>query len=90
MEEINQFNNNMVPVLNEVGSVDAHIDSPPLGYRFVPTDDELILHYLIRKFMNKQLPINRFRNVNIYQYRNVNIYQYNRFYCTGSQNFGGP
>ncbi|RXH81123.1 hypothetical protein DVH24_005037 [Malus domestica] len=66
MEEINQFNYNMVPVLNEVGSVDAHIDSPP------PT---------MRKFMNKQLPINRFRN--------VNIYQCNRFYCTGFQNFGG-
>ncbi|XP_068340401.1 NAC transcription factor NAM-B1-like [Pyrus communis] len=68
MEENNQFNNNMVPVLNEVGSVDAHIDSLPPGYRFILTDDELILHYLMRKFMNEQLPINRFLNVNIYQH----------------------
>ncbi|KAM0981146.1 hypothetical protein ACFX2J_014229 [Malus domestica] len=58
----------MVPVLNEVGPVDAYIDSLPPGYRFVPTDDELILHYLMRKVLNEQLPINRFRIVNLYDH----------------------
>ncbi|PRQ44643.1 putative transcription factor NAM family [Rosa chinensis] len=56
----------MVPVvLNET---DDYFNSMPPGFRFVPTDEVLILCYLRKKLLNEPLPINRIRHVNIYQY----------------------
>ncbi|KAK4486019.1 hypothetical protein RD792_008681 [Penstemon davidsonii] len=40
----------------------------PPGYRFHPTDDELIIHYLKKKTMNEPIPCNKIPEVNIYKY----------------------
>ncbi|KAI3471374.1 hypothetical protein Pfo_030738 [Paulownia fortunei] len=45
-----------------------HVDSFPAGYRFRPTDEELINHYLINKIKNKELPFNRIRDVKLYDF----------------------
>lgn len=38
--------------------------SIPLGYRFLPTDDELIEHYLMKKINGEKLPkINDFQEI---------------------------
>ncbi|KAK9087947.1 hypothetical protein Syun_030341 [Stephania yunnanensis] len=40
----------------------------PIGYRFEPTDAELIQHYLIKKNNNLELPPNNIINENIYKF----------------------
>ncbi|KAK9082725.1 hypothetical protein Scep_029196 [Stephania cephalantha] len=40
----------------------------PIGYRFEPLDAELILHYLIKKNNNLELPPNNIVNENIYKF----------------------
>nr|GMD67422.1 NAC transcription factor 29-like [Ipomoea batatas] len=40
----------------------------PPGYRFLPTDEELILHYLKKRIMNYVLPHNQIQEVNLYKY----------------------
>nr|GMD71484.1 NAC transcription factor 29-like [Ipomoea batatas] len=40
----------------------------PPGYRFLPTDEELIVHYLKKKIMNYVLPDNQIQEVNLYKY----------------------
>lgn len=40
----------------------------PTGYRFAPTDEELITQYLAEKVKGKPLPSNTIREVDIYQY----------------------
>ncbi|KAH7855688.1 hypothetical protein Vadar_027681 [Vaccinium darrowii] len=40
----------------------------PAGFWFLPTDSELVLHYLRNKVLNRDLPRNRFRDVNLYKY----------------------
>ncbi|KAH7854433.1 hypothetical protein Vadar_013773 [Vaccinium darrowii] len=40
----------------------------PAGFWFLPTDSELVLHYLRNKVLNRDLPRNRFGDVNIYKY----------------------
>ncbi|KAL0390526.1 UNVERIFIED_CONTAM: NAC domain-containing protein JA2L [Sesamum calycinum] len=41
----------------------------PVGYRFLPTDTELIVHYLKRKVNNQPLPYNTIHTVNVYECR---------------------
>ncbi|KAI3461110.1 hypothetical protein Pfo_017773 [Paulownia fortunei] len=40
----------------------------PPGYRFMPTDDELILEYLQKKINNEPIPISEISAVNLYQH----------------------
>lgn len=40
----------------------------PHGFRFLPTDEELIRYYVINKVLDKPLPLNKFIDVNIYNY----------------------
>ncbi|KAG8389902.1 hypothetical protein BUALT_Bualt01G0027200 [Buddleja alternifolia] len=49
-------------------NIDEYFHSLPKGYRFEPTDEELIVHYLKKKILKEELPINRFKEVDIYQY----------------------
>ncbi|KAL6964605.1 hypothetical protein U1Q18_035655 [Sarracenia purpurea var. burkii] len=42
-------------------------DYPP-GYRFCPTDTELVVHYLMKKMKNEPLPHNKIPILNLYQY----------------------
>ncbi|KAL6955690.1 hypothetical protein U1Q18_020512 [Sarracenia purpurea var. burkii] len=42
-------------------------DYPP-GYRFCPTDVELVVHYLMKKVKKEPLPHNKIPILNIYQY----------------------
>ncbi|KAL0436902.1 UNVERIFIED_CONTAM: NAC domain-containing protein 68 [Sesamum radiatum] len=41
----------------------------PVGYRFLPTDAELVVHYLKRKVNNQPLPYNTIHTVNLYELR---------------------
>ncbi|KAG8370969.1 hypothetical protein BUALT_Bualt13G0038500 [Buddleja alternifolia] len=40
----------------------------PIGYRFVPEDDELITHYLKLRIANEPIPVGFIYDANIYQY----------------------
>ncbi|KAK2981533.1 hypothetical protein RJ640_026791, partial [Escallonia rubra] len=44
------------------------LDSFPPGYRFQPTDQELIVCYLAKKVHNRALPANKIHEVNLYLY----------------------
>ncbi|XP_042519811.1 NAC domain-containing protein 1-like [Macadamia integrifolia] len=46
----------------------AYFNSFPPGFRFCPTDEELIVHYLKKRIMNQPLPINRIREVDLYRH----------------------
>ncbi|XVF08995.1 hypothetical protein REPUB_Repub07fG0052000 [Reevesia pubescens] len=39
-------------------------DEFPVGYRFVPTDEELVTHYLINKVICNALPASAFQEIN--------------------------
>ncbi|KAL6145678.1 hypothetical protein ACLB2K_056363 [Fragaria x ananassa] len=62
MEGNNQENN------EEATTTDEYFRSLPPGYRFNPTDQELILYYLKPKILNQPLPRNRIHERNIYQF----------------------
>ncbi|KAF8395823.1 hypothetical protein HHK36_019777 [Tetracentron sinense] len=47
---------------------DKYFDMIPPGYRFCPKDSELILDYLKEKVMNRPLPPNRIKEVNLKDY----------------------
>nr|XP_027071689.1 NAC domain-containing protein 71-like [Coffea arabica] len=42
------------------------LDSMPRGYRFCPTDEELIVHYLRKRIAKAPLPLNRIHEANVY------------------------
>lgn len=44
-----------------------HVEPPP-GFRFSPTDIDLVMHYLIRKVLNHPLPWNRIVDVQLYDH----------------------
>ena len=44
-----------------------HVEPPP-GFRFSPTDFDLVMHYLIRKVLNHPLPWNRIVDVQLYDH----------------------
>ncbi|XP_050379614.1 NAC transcription factor 32-like [Argentina anserina] len=48
--------------------VDFYWNSLPPGFRFAPSDAELILYYLQKKMLKQQLPLNKIREIDIYQY----------------------
>ncbi|KAL0460701.1 UNVERIFIED_CONTAM: NAC domain-containing protein 72 [Sesamum latifolium] len=50
-------------------STSTMMNSLPVGYRFLPTDTELIVHYLKRKVNNQPLPCNNIHTVNLYELR---------------------
>ncbi|CAI9765725.1 unnamed protein product [Fraxinus pennsylvanica] len=52
---------------NEV-SDDEYFQSLPPGYRFKPTHDELIVHYLTKKIKKENLPRNKINVVNLYEF----------------------
>ncbi|OVA10785.1 NAC domain [Macleaya cordata] len=43
-------------------------DSFPVGFKFYPTEDELLVHYLAKKTSNLPLPMNIIKEVNLYDY----------------------
>ncbi|KAE8667874.1 hypothetical protein F3Y22_tig00112354pilonHSYRG00052 [Hibiscus syriacus] len=46
--------------------VEAHFSSPSIGFRFVPTDEELVCHYLMKKLNDEPLSSNQIYEVNLY------------------------
>ncbi|XVE75618.1 hypothetical protein DITRI_Ditri12bG0107600 [Diplodiscus trichospermus] len=52
--------------LHEFATIEEYLNSFPIGYRFVPTDEELIMSYLKNKIDNKPLPPNNIPEVNLY------------------------
>ncbi|XP_058006647.1 NAC transcription factor NAM-B2-like [Hevea brasiliensis] len=47
---------------------EKYVNSLPVGYRFAPHDDELILDYLLKKIKKLPLPRNRIHEVDLYKY----------------------
>ncbi|CAH9134950.1 unnamed protein product [Cuscuta epithymum] len=52
---------------NDRAVVDKYFNEIPVGYRFVPTDEELVVHYLKNKILGRPLPRNRILTCNIYE-----------------------
>ncbi|PHT42166.1 NAC domain-containing protein 2 [Capsicum baccatum] len=48
--------------------IESTINSFPPGFRFYPTDAELVTHYLKRKLANLPLHLNKMYELNIYKY----------------------
>ncbi|KAL5995037.1 hypothetical protein ACLOJK_025095 [Asimina triloba] len=46
---------------------EAELNLPP-GFRFHPTDEELVVHYLCRKVMHQHLPVPIIAEVDLYKY----------------------
>jgi hypothetical protein len=61
-------NNQEISAMFNQASTDEYFHSLPPGYRFNPTDRELILYYLKRKVLNEPLPHHRIHEINIYQH----------------------
>ncbi|KAI3472442.1 hypothetical protein Pfo_029562 [Paulownia fortunei] len=54
-------------------SDDEYFKNMPPGYRFRPTDDELIVEYLMKKVNNEGLPRNRIYMVKLYDFNPENL-----------------
>ncbi|OIT33234.1 nac transcription factor 25 [Nicotiana attenuata] len=61
-------NNNKNGEITSAEEIDAYINNFPPGYRFNPTDSELVTYYLKRKLDNLPLYPNRIYEINIYKY----------------------
>ena len=48
-------------------SIECYMNSLPPGYRFQPTDEELV-YYLTEKVLGRPLPIVPIRDINLYNY----------------------
>jgi hypothetical protein len=46
---------------------EAELNLPP-GFRFHPTDEELVVHYLCRKVARQQLPVPIIAEVDLYKF----------------------
>ncbi|KAI4331765.1 hypothetical protein L6164_016722 [Bauhinia variegata] len=53
--------------LSEAPHMESFMSFPP-GFKFCPTDQELIYFYLRKKVNNENLPTNPIKEVNIYLY----------------------
>ncbi|KAK6232201.1 NAC domain - like 10 [Theobroma cacao] len=51
---------------DETDLLEEYFNSFPHGYRFCPSDEELIEHYLKKKVNNETLPLNRISEINLY------------------------
>ncbi|KAL2239828.1 UNVERIFIED_CONTAM: Protein BEARSKIN1 [Sesamum indicum] len=60
---------NMNAVVQEEYPALSIMNCLPVGYRFQPTDTELILHYLKRKVNNQPLPCTLIHTVDVYEFR---------------------
>ncbi|KAH9295720.1 hypothetical protein KI387_039308, partial [Taxus chinensis] len=49
------------------GNAEADLQLPP-GFRFFPTDDELVVHYLCKKAASQSLPVPIIAEVDLYKY----------------------
>ncbi|KAL0404910.1 UNVERIFIED_CONTAM: NAC domain-containing protein 2 [Sesamum radiatum] len=73
-KQLIQYHDDVDSVLfAEYGSIsnpeeDEYVSSLPPGFKFRPTDLELLHTYLINKINNRPLPLNRFRDVNLYRF----------------------
>ena len=52
----------------EEALLDLFFDTFPPGYRFCPTDDELVRFYLNKKVSNEPLPPNQIVETNLYHH----------------------
>ncbi|KAL3620351.1 hypothetical protein CASFOL_035263 [Castilleja foliolosa] len=69
MENNNNNNDDKGHDQDIVASTSGRADrssSFPAGYRFVPTDDELITHYLAKKANDEPIPVADMHNVDLY------------------------
>lgn len=62
--------------LHDPSRINAYLQSFPPGFRFKPTEEELIMHYLLRKIKNEDLYPS--------QIHDVDIYKESPFYLSGS------
>ncbi|CAK9179580.1 unnamed protein product, partial [Ilex paraguariensis] len=65
-------------VLNNVGGsmyTDDYFDLLPPGFRFKPTDQELIDHYLWNKISKRCLAPNRIRDVDLYKFNPQQLFR---------------
>ncbi|KAF2320558.1 hypothetical protein GH714_028272 [Hevea brasiliensis] len=68
---------------------DAYFNSLPIGYRFVPQDDELIIDFLLRKVRNEPLPRNRIHVVELYKQSPQELTEYDDSLMISLQNENG-
>ncbi|KAJ8560507.1 hypothetical protein K7X08_022367 [Anisodus acutangulus] len=61
-------NNSNGDQVKSAEEIEAYISSFPAGFRFCPTDEELVTHYLKRKLDNLPLPPNMIYEINIYKH----------------------
>ncbi|KAF6158103.1 hypothetical protein GIB67_014897 [Kingdonia uniflora] len=59
---------NLEPVMITEEYRAAYFNYLPPGYRFSPTDNELIVEYLNRKILKQPLPISNIRDMDIYKF----------------------
>nr|UBT01688.1 NAC transcription factor 84 [Litchi chinensis] len=52
----------------------------PVGYRFCPRDEELLVHYLRKKVLNHPLPPNKIAEVNIYNHNPEDLAEFYKAY----------
>ncbi|XP_050230177.1 NAC transcription factor 32-like [Mercurialis annua] len=64
--------------------------SSPSGYRFWPTDTQLILDYLHKKVHHQPLPLNRIMNVDLYKFNPGNLADIYKDYGEGEWYFFTP
>ncbi|GAV74110.1 NAM domain-containing protein [Cephalotus follicularis] len=50
-----------------------YLNSFPPGYRFRPTDEELIVHYLRPKILGGDLCVNKIHSVDVYDYSPIEL-----------------
>ncbi|KAF8395769.1 hypothetical protein HHK36_019720 [Tetracentron sinense] len=65
--------------VDKSADMDKYFDTIPPGYRFCPKDSELILDYLKEKLMNRPLPPNRIKEVNLKDYSPQDLIE--KYYC---------
>ncbi|KAF8395764.1 hypothetical protein HHK36_019715 [Tetracentron sinense] len=65
--------------VDKSADMDKYFDTIPPGYRFCPKDSELILDYLKEKVMNRPLPPNRIKEVNLKDYSPQDLIE--KYYC---------
>ncbi|KAF2294242.1 hypothetical protein GH714_008507 [Hevea brasiliensis] len=68
MEENHNKNKGVAANCSGDDDDEKYVNSLPVGYRFAPYDDELILDYLLKKIKKLPLPRNRIHEVDLYKY----------------------